>query len=353
MFKFDRSWRKFALSLLLVTLIFMLNACSTKNHAKDKELSVKVDNKVMLTKDYQAKLTATTNTDDTTFKLTESKKTIRSGKFDSEKKADLVFNEPGEYTLTVKNSSKTATKKITVEPYTVTVNKTTTSVDNTQYIIKKIVYEKVKKTKTPTDNAEDNLSDYSQLNAQYYRAKIYYELQNNSDSSIDLSYTEASLIDDSGKDYPFDGTADAYSYDSIDNVLRPKTRRVGYFVMISNTPFSLENLKINVNSYSDTNGDTVGNGGLFELNHDSTNSGATVSSNTTTNTAQDANYDSTGTDADTSSDTYDTDDSDDTDDVTIEVTVEDSTDDSEETDDTSETDTAESTEVDTTEDQDV
>lgn len=335
MFNFYRSWRKLAISLILVALVFMLNACATNTQTKDKELSVKVDDKIMLTKDYQAKITVTTNTDNTTFKLTANKKTIRSGKFNSKKKAELVFNEPGKYTLTIKSPHEAITKKITVEPYTVIVNKSTTSVDNTQYIIKKIIYEKVKKTKTPDDNAENNLSDYDQLNAQYYRAKIYYELQNNGDAAIDLSYTEASIIDDSGKDYSFEGTADAYSYDSIDSILRPKTRRTGYFVMISNTPFSLENLKININSYSDTNGDLVGNGGIFELNQENTSSSTAITPSTETSATQDTNYA-------------------DPDDTTIEPesSIDDSTDDSDDSDDTNDTTESDTADVDMTEDQD-
>lgn len=63
----------------------------------------------------------------------------------------------------------------------------------------------------------------------------------------------------SGEDYSFERMADAYSYDSV------------RLVMISNTPFLLENLKININSYSDTNGDMVGNSDIFELNQKNTN----------------------------------------------------------------------------------
>lgn len=297
----------FPILLLLTTLIFIISACSSKD--KSKKLTVTANKTIMLSKDYQAKMTIKTNFDDAKFTVTKGKKTYQSGSFNSKKEASLSFKDTGEYTLTVNSNNESISKKISVTPYTVKVDKSTTPIDNTQYTITKIVYEKVKKSKEPSDDAENNMRDYALLNDYYYRATIYYELRNNGSKAIDLSYTFASPIDDSGKDYPLlEGNTDAYSYDSMDGVLQPNTRRTGYFVMISNSPFTLNHLKINISSYYGTDSDIIGEGGISELDYTGTSSSTTVDKKVPpTATEQNTDY------SEVNETTYDEDSYDDTD----------------------------------------
>lgn len=239
---------KKALSISLATLILCgLTACGTKDSTGKVFNATLNQDKIMMSSDYiaTAKLKANKNAtytveNDKGNEIQDSRKT-KTGK------ADIELTKTGKYTIVAKSDNGHVTKKLplTVKPYTVNLNKTTSSVGPLQFNIKTIKYEQMTKKKQPNNDALYNMDNYASLNKHYYQVTITYEVRNNGDKPVDPQITMWTPTDDNGTEFQDNGSADSYFYDTVvgGSKIAPKSHRAGTIYMISNNKFSVNNLK--------------------------------------------------------------------------------------------------------------
>lgn len=260
--------------LLLLPMVLLiaagLTACGTKD-SQGKEFKASLNkSSVMMDTDYTAtvKLKANKNTKYTVENNKgndiQSERTTKTGK------ADIELTNPGKYTVVAKSDNGHVTKKlpVSVKPYEVTLNKSTNSVGPLQFKINKIKYERLTKTKEPKNDALYNMDNYDGLAKHYYQVTIYYEARNNGDQPIDTSISLWNPTDDNGTEFEEQGSADAYSYDTIagSGKIAPKSHRSGVIYMISNNKFSVNNLKLNIDEIWANDDEQISDGGVAQFN---------------------------------------------------------------------------------------
>lgn len=256
--------------LPVIALSLGLAGCGNKDSTgKEFEASINKD-KVMLNSNYNATVKLKTNKN-AVYEVQNGKgNDIQSDRKTSSGKVDISLNKPGKYKIIAKSDNGKVKKKLPVEvvPYTVSLNKTTSSVGPLQFRIKNIEYKQIKKTKEPNSDALYNMDDYSSLNDTYYQVKINYEVRNNGNKTIDPTQTLWNPIDDNGTEFQSDGSADSYFYDTVagGSKIAPKSHRAGVIYMISNNKFSVRNLKINVGDIYANDDEQIGDSGVANLN---------------------------------------------------------------------------------------
>lgn len=298
--------------MMAIFAVALLTSCGLKENKKEEFKATLNKSKVMMNSDYEATVKLKT-AKDATFEVVDNKKhSVQGIRTTKTGKENIVLKNIGKYEIIVKDKDENITKKLRVKvlPYKKNINRATSSVAGTQFNIQTVTYEKVKKPKNPTEDAELNMDSVDGLNKVYYRVVISYELINNNDKSINPQYTEWSPIDDSGKDYTGDGNAYAYSFDSIIGTqpIQPHTRKTGELVMISNNKFRVDHLKINLSEQVTTDGGdvtTFANGGILSLDGNTTNNSQSTSNQQQQQaTQQTTDSSSSDTDTDTDGDSY-------------------------------------------------
>lgn len=278
------------ISCLVAALVLV--GCNPKN-SMEASLNHK---KVMMDSDYQAHAVLKTSKE-ATYEVQDKKgNSIQGIRTNKNGKANLTFNKLGDYKVVVKSKNGNETKElpIKVTAYSKEINRSTNSIAGLQFKIKKVTYEKVKKSKSSKNDAEDFMSKsgYKGLNDYYYRVVINYEIVNNGDNTFSPGYTTWAPIDDSGKEYTDEGNADAYSYDTVigESDIRPHTRRSGEMVMISNDKFKINHLKINIDELNNEDGDAYSAGGIISIDGQTDSNATAQAPQSTSQEAED--YDS-------------------------------------------------------------
>ena len=269
---FKRIKKLFLFVPLAFIILFGLTACGNKD-SKGKVFNASLSKtELMMSPEYVAttKLKANKNA---SYSIENSKgDEIQGSRKIASGRADVNFNKVGKYTIVAKSDNGKVTKKlpVTVKPYVVNLNKTTSSVGPLQYKIKSIKYEELTKKKEPSNDALYNMDNYASLNHHYYQVTINYEVRNNGEQPVDVQTTEWTPTDDNGTEFQSNGSADSYFYDTVvgGSKIAPKAHRAGVMYMISNDKFTVNNLKLNVSEIW-ANGDDetpLNEGGVAQLN---------------------------------------------------------------------------------------
>lgn len=262
--------------IIFVSLVSMialgLVACGNKDSSGKPFKASLSKSRIILDSEYKAAVQLRTNKNATYEVQNQNGNDVQSDRKTKSGKVEVTFHKPGKYTVIAKSDNGKVEKQLPLQvvPYTIKLDRATSSVGPIQFKIKSIEYRQMEKPKEPNSDALFNLDDFESLNKNYYQVKINYEVRNNSDTTIDPSVTLWNFVDDEGTEFQTNGSVDSYLYDSAagGSKIAPKSHRSGVAYMISNEKFSVRNLKINVGDIytSDNDDEPVYESGVANLN---------------------------------------------------------------------------------------
>ena len=262
--------KKLLLLPAIVLITLGLTACGTKDstgkkfEAKLNKSTVMMDTNYVATVKLKANKNAQYEVQDSKGNDVQDLRKTKTGK------ANIKLTKVGKYVVVAKSDNGHVTKKlpVSVKPLSLTLNKTTNSVGPLQFKVKTVKYQKLKKTKEPSNDALYNMDNYKSLGKYYYQVTINYEVRNNGDKPVDPQITLWTPVDDNGTEYQDNGSADSYFYDTVTggSKIAAKQHRAGTIYMISNEKFSVQNLKFNVGDIFANDDEQIGDSGVAQLN---------------------------------------------------------------------------------------
>lgn len=256
---------------LVLFMVCSLTACGTKD-SKGKVFKASLSkSSVMMSPDYTATTQLRANKNTTYTVQNSNGNDIQDSRKTKSGKVDIQFNKVGKYTVVAKSDNGHVTKNlpVTVKPYSVNLNKTTSAVGPLQFQIKNIKYEQKVKPKKANNDALYSMDNFASLAHTYYLVTVNYDIRNNGDQPVDTDSTLWSPVDDNGTEFQDDGTADSYVYDTGvgSGKIAPKSHRAATLYMISNNKFTVNNLKFNVDEIWANDDVQIGDGGTAQLNN--------------------------------------------------------------------------------------